>query len=336
MKSVVEHSPNRVLLIGFRQSQRLLNMREALQAVEYAFKLEGKGKVVVPPKQYLDLPEYQGDFRAMPCYIEGIAGLKWVSVYPNNIQAHYPSVAAVIILSDPRTGLPLAVMDGTYITKLRTGAAGGVAVKYLARKDASTVGVIGTGAQARTQLLAIREVLEVISEVKAYDISSRASQKYAEEMQAQLNTNVHSVQTVEEAAASDIILTTTPARQPILRKLHVRPGTHINAIGADAPGKQELDVEILRNAKIVVDSMEQACHSGEVNVPLGSGTLCVKDIYGTIGQIVSGIRKGREDDAEVTVFDSTGVAMLDLVCAKLIYDKASRGKHQSFDLLGLD
>jgi alanine dehydrogenase len=323
---------NKVLVIGYDEAEKFLSMREALEAVEHAFELEGRGQVVMPAKQYLELPNYRGDFRAMPCYVEDIAGLKWVSVYPDNTKDNYPCVTAVIILSDPHTGFPLAVMDGTYITKVRTGAAGGVAIKYLARKKASTVGIIGTGTQARTQLLAIREVLPNIDEVKAFDISRDACRRYAEEMQRKLNINVHSVATVGEATAADIIVTATPARQPILEKQHIRPGTHINAIGADAKGKQELDVAILGNAKIVVDNMEQAFHSGEVNVPLSKRLLRVEDIYGTVGEIVSGVKRGRENDDEITVFDSTGIAVLDILCASLVYEKACKEKSHSFDL----
>jgi len=139
--------------------QELLNMDETLEAVERAFKLQAQGKTIMPPKLYLDLPEHGGDFRAMPTYIDGSAGIKWVSCYPQNSRRNLPLAIATIVLCDPDTGCPLAVMDGTYITSMRTGAAGGVAVKFLARRDSSSIGMIGAGVQARTQLLAINEVL---------------------------------------------------------------------------------------------------------------------------------------------------------------------------------
>jgi len=287
----------------------------------------------MPPKLYLNLPEYHGDFRAMPAYIDGSAGLKWVCVYPNNRERDLPSVMAMIILCDPATGYPLAIMDGTYITNMRTGATGGIAVKYLAKKDSSVIGMIGAGMQAKTQLLAIGEVLQKIEEVKVLDLNRDASLRYAQEMRAKLNINIRPVETIEEATEADIVVTTTPSTKPIVSKRHIRPGTHINAIGADAKGKQELEVELLKNAKILVDDIEQASHSGEINIPLSQGRLKVADIYCTLGEVVAKMKKGRENEKEITVFDSTGLAIQDIVCAKLVYEKA-RGKSVStFDFL---
>jgi len=250
-----------VLTLGRHEVEGLLSMSEALAEVERAFRLEAEAKAIMPPKLYLDLPKYHGDFRAMPAYIDGTPGLKWVSVYPDNRRHNYPCVIATIVLCDPNTGCPLAVMDGTYITSIRTGAAGGVAVKYLARKDSSVIGIIGTGMQSRTQLLAISEVLPRIEEVKMFDLDQAASQRCAEEMGTKLGTEVRPVETVEEAAEADIVVTTTPSTKPIVKKQHIRPGTHINAIGADAAGKQELAADILRDAKIVIDDIHQASHS---------------------------------------------------------------------------
>jgi len=297
-------------------------MGEVLKAVEHAFKLQAKGKVIMPPKLYLNLPEHQGDFRAMPAYIDGSAGIKWVSVYPNNRKYNLPSVMATIILCDPKTGCPLAIMDGTYSTSMRTGAAGGVAVKYLARRGSSIIGMIGAGRQAETQLLAISQVLPRIDEVKVFDKQKDVSLRYVQEMGAKLNINIRLAETTEEAAEADIVVTTTPSRKPIIKKELIRPGTHINAIGADAKGKQELEVDLLKGAKIVVDDIEQASHSGEINVPLSEGLIEIDNIHGTLGEIVANMKKGRESDEEITIFDSTGLAILDIICAKLTYEKA--------------
>ena len=312
-----------VLILGGDDVKELLTMREAVKAVELAFELQAEGKTIMPPKTYLKLPEYEGDFRAMPAYINGVAGLKWVSVYPSNWKSNLPSVMGTIILCDPNNGCPLAIMDGTYITSMRTGAAGGVAVKYLARRDSSVIGFVGAGTQAKTQLLAISEVLPKIKQVKVFDNRRELSLRYAEEMGAKLGINVHPVETIEEATKADIIVTATPSKEPLVKKQHVRPGTHINAIGADAKGKQELETEVLKKAKAVVDDIEQACHSGEINVPFSQGVIKVEDIYGTLGEIVSNMKKGRESDEEITVFDSTGMAIQDIICAKVVYDKAN-------------
>jgi len=147
-------------------------------------------------------------------------------------------------------------------------------------------------------------------------------------MKVKLGTKVRPVETVDEATAADVVVTTTPSTKPIVKKQHIRPGTHINAIGADAAGKQELEAGILRDAKIVIDDIHQASHSGEINVPLSQGLIKSEEIYGMLGEVVAGMKKGRENDKEITIFDSTGLAIQDIICAKLVYDKAKeRGLH---------
>ena len=322
-----------VLILGRGEIEQLLSMGEAVKAVEHSFRLKAEGGTIMPPKLYLDLPQYQGDFRAMPAYIDGAAGVKWVSVYPNNWRQNLPSIMAIIILCDPNTGCPLAIMDGTHITNIRTGAAGGVAVKYLARGDSSVIGFIGAGIQARTQLLAISEVLPKIREVKVFDQNWNASLKYVDEMGAKLGINIRPAETIQEATEADIVVTTTPSRKPVVKKQHIKPGTHINAIGADAKGKQELEADLLKNAKIIVDDIEQASHSGEINVPLSEGVIKIEDIYGTLGEVVANMKKGRENNEEITIFDSTGLAIEDITCAKLVYNKAREKELPTLKLL---
>ena len=322
-----------MFVLSRREIEEFLNIGDVLKAVEYSFKLKAEGKVIAPPKLYLNLPEYQGDFRAMPAYIDGSAGLKWVSVYPDNRRYNLPSVMATIILCDSKNGCPLAIMDGTYITAMRTGAAGGVAVKYLARRESSIIGMIGAGRQAETQLLAISQVLPRIDEVRVFDKQKDVSLRYVQEMATKLNINIRLAETTEEAAEADIVVTTTPSRKPIVKKEHIRTGTHINAIGADAKGKQELEVDLLMAAKVIVDDIEQASHSGEINVPLSEGVIKVEDIYGTLGEVIANMKEGRGNDEEVTIFDSTGLAVQDIICAKLVYEKAKERKARTFSLL---
>jgi len=326
--------PTKVVMLSDQDISKVLTMDDALEVVERSFKIEAEGGAIMPPKIYLDLPMYKGDFRAMPAYIDGSAGIKWVSVYPDNYKSGLPTVAAVLLLCDPNNGLPLALMDGTFITGLRTGAAGGIAVKYLARRNSSVVGIIGAGTQARTQLVAINKVLSKIEDVKVFSIPADTSYIYAEQMKKQLNLNIHSVETIEEAADADIVITTTPSRQPILMKKHIKPGTHINAIGADAEGKQELDPEILKVSKIVIDNLEQSCHSGEINVPLSKSQLTIEDLHGTVGEVIANMKPGRENDDEITVFDSTGLAIQDMICAKLVYEKIRGRSCRKFSLIG--
>lgn len=326
----------KTILLSREEIEKQLSMTEVLEVVENAFKLKARGEAIMPCKIYLDLPQYHGDFRAMPAYIDGSAGMKWVSVYPDNRRYNLPAVMALIILSDPNDSYPLAIMDGTHITNMRTAAAGGVAAKYLARKNSSVIGMIGAGKQAETQLLAINEVLPEIKEVKVFSLSLEMSRKFAREMGDRLDLNFCPVETVEAAADADVVVTTTYATSPVVLKRHIKPGTHINAIGADAEGKQELEAALLSGARVIIDDLEQACHSGEINVPLSRGQITVEDIYCSLGEVVAGMKKGRENDAEITIFDSTGLAIQDIVCAKLAYEKARGKEISAFDFFALD
>lgn len=333
MKTATFLMPETILL-GKCDIEALLDMKEVLKAVERAFILKARGEAIMPPKIYLDLPKCHGDFRAMPAYVGGAAGLKWVSVYPENAAKHgLPTVIAMIILSDPNNGYPLAIMDGTHITAMRTGAAGGVAVKCLARRNSRVVGMIGAGRQARTQLMAIREMMPKIDLVKVYDIRPEASRQYADEMSAKLGLNIKTVNTIAEAANADVIVTVTLGTGPVLLKKHVKPGTHINAIGADAPGKQELESALVASAKVVVDDIEQASHSGEINVSISKGEFKVSDITATLGEVAAGMKECRQSNEDITIFDSTGLAIQDIICAKLAYEKARGRKVATFDFL---
>jgi len=325
----------RVLLLREREVGELLSMREAIAAVEEAFRLKGEGKTQMPPKSYIFFPSHGGDFRVMPAYLEEReeAGVKVVNVHPGNPGRGFPTVMATILLLDPSTGAPLALLGGTLITNLRTGAAGAVAARYLARRDSRVVGMVGAGAQARAQLRGLREVLEV-ERLKVVSAHPEKTREYVEEVRREYGIEVEEARGIREVVeGSDVVVTTTPSRQPLVREEWVSEGTHLNAIGADAPGKQELDPELLRRAKVVVDDVEQAMHSGEINVPLSSGLFGKEDLYGELGEIVAGKKPGRTSPQEITLFDSTGLAIQDVAVAWLVYRKALRlGKGEEIEL----
>jgi len=334
---VVDGAKLKVLLLSRAEIEGLISMHEALEAVEGAFRAKGLGKVQMPPKSYVYFKSYDGDFRVMPAYLEdtGAAGVKIVNAHPRNPEEHgLPTVMATILLLDPKTGAPLAIMDGTMITNIRTGAGGAVAAKYLARKDSRTVAMIGAGVQAKTQLLALNEVLK-IEEVRVNDMFTKKAEQYAEEMGGKLGIDVKVAKKAEVAVeGADIVVTTTPARKPILMNEWVSEGMHINAIGADAPGKQELDPKILLRAEVVVDDVEQAIHGGEVNVPLSRGIIARGDIYADLGEIVAKKKPGRTSRDEITVFDSTGLAVQDIATDWVVYKKAkAMGKGREVELL---
>ncbi|MEM0302498.1 MAG: alanine dehydrogenase [Archaeoglobaceae archaeon] len=304
------------LILSAEEVKKLITMKEAINVVENAFREYSLSKALMPPKVYLTFEH--GDLRAMPAYLMGYAGVKWVNSHPKNPEKGLPSVMAVLILNNPSNGFPLAVMDATFLTSLRTGAAGGVAVKHLARKDSRVFGFIGCGKQARYQLLAIKELCK-IELVKAFDVSKRAEENFKKFCESQ-GVNCE-LKEAKEVCDCDVLITTTPATKPVVRDEWIKKGTHINAIGADAPGKQELEIELLLRAKIVVDDMHQALHGGEVNVAVSKGIISEKDIHATLGEVVAGLKKGREGK-EITIFDSTGLAIQDIAVAKLVYEKA--------------
>lgn len=312
-----------VLWLEQEEVKSVVDMRSTMEVVEKAFKQHGLGKVQMPPKSYLYYTEYNGDLRTMPAYLEeeGITGVKIVNVHPGNPEKGLPTVMALIILISPETGAPLAVLDGTYLTDIRTGAAGGIAAKHLARKDSKVIGLVGAGHQARAQLAALCEVFEP-ELVKVTSRSKKSFEKFCENTEACIPCEIRWEESIEKACDCDILVTTTPVRKPIVKARWIREGTHINAIGADAVGKEELDPEILLTSKIIVDDIVQALHSGEVNVPLSKDYISENDIYCQLGEVIAGLKPGRTSEEEITVFDSTGLAIQDVSSAHLAYKRA--------------
>jgi alanine dehydrogenase len=319
---------NKVLLLSSSDIKKLYSMEEAIKVIEKAFKDFNLGKSKMPSKIYLDIPEYKGDFRAMPAYIisEKIAGLKWVNSHPFNPKKGFATVFGMLILSDPRNGLPLAVMDATRLTSIRTGAGGGVAIRHLANKKVYKMALIGAGVQAYYQTLAAVKVRQ-IPEIHFYDISTKCRKSFRKQIAPFYTGKIIESKNIKSCVCNaDIIITTTGSHQPIIFEKWITPGTHINAIGADAKGKQELDPAILKKSKIIVDEIDQACHSGEINVPLQKRIISKNKITATLGQVITKTKIGRKKTDEITVFDSTGLAIQDMASASFIYKKALKSR----------
>ena len=324
-------APRRTLLATRQQIEAVFGISDAVRCVEDAFRQYGEGKVRMPPKLYLTFEK--GDLRCMPVYMPslGIAGVKNVTVHPQN--RDLPTVMALICLVEPETGFPLAVMDGTYITALRTGAAGGVAARCLARQDSQVAGFVGTGRQAHAQLAALRLTMPQIREVLAYDARPEAAEAFRRYCESKYGLKTSALQDpAEMVGACDVLITTTPVLSPVVRSEWVRPGTHINAIGADAPGKQELEGALLKRAVVVIDNWEQASHSGEINVPVSQGLIGPSDIHGDIGEVLTGRKPGRSSPDDITVFDSTGLAVQDVACAFEVYRRLTAPGRTSLDM----
>lgn len=311
---------------------------EIVTAVEEAFASKARGDAQMPAKTYISLPEYNGDFRAMPAYLRtsdwDAAGVKWVNVHPDNPSTNgLPTVMGTMIYSDPATAFPLAIMDGTALTQKRTGAAAAVATKHLAVENASSLGIIGAGAQSYTQLEAIAAV-RPIREVVIVDRTQAKLDAFIETFEDRFTVRAG---TIEEAARCDVLSTVTPVETPIVNRADVGDTTHINAIGADAPGKHELDDAILLDAKLVIDDYDQCTHSGEINVPWSAGTLGDDDLFGELGTIANGDLPGRVESDGITVFDSTGLAIQDVAAAHVVYEHADTQEEGTpFALLDVD
>jgi alanine dehydrogenase len=317
----------KVLLLSENQVSELLSIEEIMEAVENAFKEKALGYTQMPPKVYLYFPRHNGDIRAMPAYLErlDVASVKIVNSHPENQRKFgMPTVSATVFLLDPSNGAVLSIMAGNSITAMRTAAAGGIAAKYLANKSSKIASFIGAGVQAKAQLQVLLLVFTHLEEIRVCDISSKAAESFAFEAKNKAaRSRIVVVDSEAEAVReADIVVTTTPSKKPLVFNAWVSEGTHFNCIGADAPLKEELDPAILKRSKIVVDDWEQAAHSGEINVPLSQGILSMDDVWAELGEIVAGTKHARTSKTEITVFDSTGLAIQDAVAVDLVYKKA--------------
>ncbi|MFW9965215.1 MAG: ornithine cyclodeaminase family protein [Candidatus Sifarchaeia archaeon] len=311
-----------------------LSMKEAIDAVKVAYSAFAKGRVEMPSVQHLDVHKHSGEVDVKSGFVEdfGLIGTKIASGFYENVKKGFPPGIAVIVLLDLETSMPLAIMDGTHITAYRTGAAGAVAAQFLARRNSNSVGILGAGTQGRMQLLALQEIFD-IQKVKIWDIERRLAEKYEKEMSIDVRVVEMPDQIVHD---SDIIVTATPSRKALISVDSIHEGLHINAIGADGPGKQELDPAIMtRASKIVVDSLTQCRRIGEIQHAFGKGLITDSSIHAEIGEIINGDKTGRENDKEITVFDSTGLSAQDIAAAKIVYDAAKKkGLGRRINLLG--
>jgi len=311
-----------------------LSMKEAIDAVRVAYSAFANGRVQMPSVQHLDVSKHNGEVDIKSGFVEdfGLIGTKIATGFYKNLKKGFPPGIAIIVLLDLETSIPLAIMDGTHITAYRTGAAGAVAAQVLARKNSRNVGILGAGTQGRMQLLALQEIFD-IQNVKIWDIERGIAEQYEKDM----SINVQVMDTPEQVVLdADILVTATPSRKALIGADVIHEGLHINAIGADGPGKQELDpVVMTRTSKIVVDSFAQCRRIGEIQHALGEGLITDSSIHAEIGEILNGNKTGREYDAEITLFDATGLSAQDIAAAKIVFDAAKKkGLGKRINLLG--
>ena len=315
----------KTLLLKKSEVIKLLNMKDVIHSVEEGYRAFSLGQVIQPDIVSVELPEQNGEMDIKAGYSKStkLISVKCASgFYDNQKKSDLPNSLSTVLLFDGSTGYPLCIMDGSLITGYRTSAAGAVSAKILARKDSKTVAVIGTGEQSRMQMRALKCVLD-FEKIQVWGRSKNQMDTYKLEMEDELNCVVEISETAREAVNNaDIIITTTPSKTPIIKREWVRPGTHIIAVGADMEGKQELDESMFDGAKIVVDNISQCITRGETQNPLKYGIIKKEDIHCEIGLILLGQKSGRENNSELTIFDTTGMAVQDNVTAAKIYERA--------------
>jgi alanine dehydrogenase len=319
-----------VLYLTQDEVKQVLDMKNAFEAVENGFREMGNKAIEMPPRVYLHFPK--GVLIAMPAYMPNLhaAGTKLVTVHPGNKKDYnLPAVQAKIVINNPDNGSPLAIMDGTYITALRTGAAGAVGIKYLSREDAEVVGLCGLGVQGRSQIMGLMLVRPKIKKVKIYDIIPEAIEPFIKDMKAMYpKTEFTPAKSAEEATkGSDIIITCTPSPTPFIKGEWLKKGAHVSAIGADTAAKRELETSVIKTVtKRVVDFMPQAFVVGDFANPKEEGVISEKDIYAEIGEIVAGHKKGRTNSDEITLYKATGLAIQDVGTGVKVYELAVKKK----------
>ncbi|MBI4218862.1 MAG: ornithine cyclodeaminase family protein [Chloroflexi bacterium] len=319
------------LLLNRADVQRLLTMRDAIEVVEGAFSELAAGTATMPDRTVIVDPDVGGWIGFMPAYLKssGAVGVKAVTVYKDNPKKfNLATTLGTIILLDQKTGKAVSVMDAGLLTAMRTGAVSGVATKHLARKDAKVAGVLGSGVQARTQVLGMCAVRKFES-VLVFSVDPPEKQKaFAEGVAKDANVKVEIAKSAEELVRrSDVLALATTAANPIVDGDWLKLGAHINGIGSHAPGVRELDLKTIKRAKVICDS-RKAClnEAGDLIIPIRNGEYEAEQIHGDLGDVINGKAKGRTSDTEITVFKSVGLAIQDMSCASLVYRKAREAK----------
>jgi ornithine cyclodeaminase/alanine dehydrogenase-like protein (mu-crystallin family) len=299
-----------VLILDEVAVRKFLHMPALIPAMERALRALSAGEVVQPMRVMMPVAEHGGFLGSMPAYAGGQLGAKLVTFFPDN--QGVPTHHALVLLFQPATGEPLVVMDGRLITEMRTGAVSAAATRSLSRPDSSILAILGSGVQARSHLEALR-LVRPFREIRVW--SPRNAAAFAERFEVRL------ARSAEDAVrGADVVVVATTSRTPVLSGEWLSPGVHVNAVGAPRPGWRELDDNVLRQAKLYVESREAASReSGDV--------IAAGDIFAELGEVIGGARPGRQSAEEITLFKSVGVAVEDIASAELVYREAQAAGH---------
>ncbi len=318
-----------MLLLTKEDIKKVFSIKDAIETNKEAFVHVVDKTCEIPLRTQIQAPKYDGCFLFMPAYAEGIdrASLKIVDIFPQNVEEGKSTSPAQVLLIDGKDGFIKAIMDGTYVTQLRTGAASGAAFDLLGKKDGKIGAMIGTGGQAAMQLEAMLAVRK-LDEVRIFSRNAERKEAFVAQMQEEMKaygTKIVSAATSDEAVeGADFLITVTPSTEPVFDATKVKAGCTVSCVGAYQHKMQEMDPVVLTRAtKIYFDSEEAVLsEAGDITIPLGDGTITKDDFTGDLGQLIKGEIVGRENDEEIIVFKSVGVGAQDLMAANLIYEKA--------------
>ena len=318
-----------MLLINRTELEQALSMSDAIAAIQEGFREHQLGRSLTPQRIHVEVAQMEGVYLLMPSYLEkaSLFGTKLLSVYPQNRQQHKPTINSVYILNDAVDGVFIAMMDGFYLTGTRTGAASAVAAKYLAREDAAVHGIIGCGGQALFQALAVSTV-RPIKKILVYGRREASARAFSRQAAQKLEIPVEVISSAGAVAGqADILTTVTTSDTPVIALADLKPGCHVNAVGAFKPTMQEIGSDVLKKALVVVDTY-QGClkEAGDLIIPIEKGEYRREQIHAELGEILLGEKRGRSADGQLTLFKSVGIAFEDLQAARLAYHVA-REKH---------
>lgn len=317
-----------MLLLGKEDIKKAFSMKDAIESDKIAFKLAAEDNVEVPLRTVINVDEKEASYVFMPAYSKDFeaASVKVVNVFPHNIEKGLDTCPGQVLLCDG-TGYIVALIDGTYLTQLRTGAATGAALDILAKKDCKIGGLIGTGGQAATQLEAML-CARNLEEVRIYDLSKERREDFCKRMQKELKEYGARIIPVDSADAAceeaDVFVTMTPSRNPVFDGTKIKPGCTVSCVGSYLPDMHECDPALLPRCSKIFCDLESAslAESGDLIIPINKGIISENDITGSLGDVINGKLTGRENDEEIIMFETVGIGAQDLICAKKIYDNA--------------
>lgn len=326
----------KIITLSQTEIKKVLELDKVIEGVEKVYSQKSDGKTVVWPSVEYHFKEEKAAMDIRSGYVMGekLHGAKMLNNFPLNACKGIPSFTGLLLIFDSNTGMPLGVMDASYITSMRTGAAAALGVKALARKDTKNLLIVGAGRQAFYMLAATLLTMPQIENVRIIDplscenavnFTSQFVKRLADELNIHVGDNI-SFSAVNDLPSvlqdTDAVITITRSTAPIIKKEWVKPGTHFSCIGADMVGKEEIDPELFRDARIFADDINQCTSFGEMQTPYRMGIITKESVTGELGEVLSGKKQGRISDDDITIFDATGLALLDLVTGKVAIDLA--------------